>query len=157
MTKVKATQPFVLIAQARLQFKINCIFVFINYLMMKNIEIEATHYTPYVHFDFTNGLFEMKGISKPEDSNAFYLPLIDWITKYAKNPKPKTEVHIHLRYFNTSSMKQLLVVFRIFETILEAGNDTVIHWMYESDDEEMLEAGCDFQSIVDVPFIMEEI
>ncbi len=37
------------------------------------------------------------------------------------------------------------------------GNEIVINWYYEEDDEDMLEAGEDYQSIINVPFKMIEM
>ena len=38
-----------------------------------------------------------------------------------------------------------------------SGHEIVINWHYEEDDEDMLEAGEDYQSIINVPFKMIEV
>ena len=73
------------------------------------------------------------------------------------NPKELTEVDIQLEYFNTSSSKCILDVFKKLEAIYKGGNEVVINWHYEEDDEDMLEAGEDYQSIIKIPFKMMEI
>jgi len=40
---------------------------------------------------------------------------------------------------------------------LENLSKVVIHWYYEQDDEDMLEAGEDYEAIVSVPFKMIEV
>lgn len=124
---------------------------------MEPISIEGTPKTPTVSFDATTGKVEIKGRSIPENSIEFYKPLVDWLEEYGKSPKGMTEVHIQLEYFNTSSSKCILDVFKKLESIAKAGNDVVINWYYEEDDEDMLEAGEDYQSIIKVPFKMIEI
>jgi len=64
---------------------------------------------------------------------------------------------VKLEYFNTSSSKCILDVFKKLEMIHKAKNDVEIKWYYEEDDEDMLEAGEDYESIIRVPFEMIEI
>ena len=46
-------------------------------------------------------------------------------------------VQVQLEYFNTSSSKCLLDLFKK----LEALDSLSVHWYFDSDDEDMLEAG----------------
>jgi hypothetical protein len=124
---------------------------------MKPIIIEGTPKTPSVKFDSDEGVFEIKGRSIPENSVEFYKPLVDWLDSYKESPLTKTVVDIRLEYFNTSSSKCILDVFKKLESIHKAKNDVEVNWYYEEDDEDMLEAGEDYESIIRVPFKMIEI
>ncbi|ALO14747.1 MAG TPA: DUF1987 domain-containing protein [Salinivirga sp.] len=124
---------------------------------MDPIKIEGTPKTPTVNFNAEKGNIEIKGRSIPENSIEFYKPLVDWLEEYMNNPKELTEVDIQLEYFNTSSSKCILDVFKKLEAIYKGGNEVVINWHYEEDDEDMLEAGEDYQSIIKIPFKMMEI
>jgi len=124
---------------------------------MEPIIIEGTPKTPTVHFDSSQGVFKLEGRSIPENSVEFYKPLVDWLDKYKESPLPKTTVEVKLEYFNTSSSKCILDVFKKLELIHKAKNDVEIKWFYEEDDEDMLEAGEDYESIIRVPFEMIEI
>lgn len=124
---------------------------------MDNINIEGTAKTPTVEFDSTTGILEIKGRSIPENSIDFYKPLIDWIDDYGKLPKQNTLVSIQLEYFNTSSSKCILDVFKKLEAIRTSGNEVTVDWHYEEDDEDMLEAGEDYQAIINIPFKMIEV
>lgn len=124
---------------------------------MENIQIEGTPKTPVVNFDYEKGLIEIKGRSIPENSIEFYKQMVDWLESYAVKPQKSTVVNIQLEYFNTSSSKCILDVFKKLEAIYKQDNDVVINWYYEEDDEDMLEAGEDYQSIIRVPFKMIEI
>ena len=124
---------------------------------MDPISIAGTPKTPTVKFDSSQGLIEIKGRSNPENSIEFYKPLVDWLKEYAKDPGDKTIVNIQLEYFNTSSSKCILDVFKKLEAIHKSKHDITINWYYEEDDEDMLEAGEDYESIIRIPFKMIEI
>jgi hypothetical protein len=124
---------------------------------MEPIIIEGTPKTPTVNFDGSTGKIEIKGRSIPENSIEFYKPLVDWLEAYGAAPQGNTEVNIQLEYFNTSSSKCILDIFKKLEGIAKAGHQVIINWFYEEDDEDMLEAGEDYQSIIKVPFKMIEI
>ncbi len=124
---------------------------------MESIKIERTRKTPDVIFNSETGKIQIEGKSIPENSIEFYKPLVDWIDEYGNNPVENTEVNIKLEYFNTSSSKCILDVFKKLETIYKDNNSVVINWYYEEDDEDMLEAGEDYQSILKIPFKMIEM
>ena len=124
---------------------------------MEAITIEGTSKTPSVKFDSDKGIFEIKGRSIPENSVEFYKPLVDWLDIYKESPLKKTVVNICLEYFNTSSSKCILDVFKKLEAIHKAKNEVEVNWYYEEDDEDMLEAGEDYESIIRIPFKMIEI
>ncbi len=123
---------------------------------MEILSIEGQAKTPTVNLNPETGTIEIKGRSIPENSIEFYKPVVDWLEEYGKNPKEKTTVNIQLEYFNTSSSKCILDVLKKLEAIAKAGHDIIINWFYEEDDEDMLEAGEDYQSIIKVPFKMIE-
>ncbi|MDA9267143.1 DUF1987 domain-containing protein [Salibacteraceae bacterium] len=123
---------------------------------MDPIKIEGTPKTPTVNFDAESGILEVKGRSIPENAVEFYKPLVDWIGNYGDNSNSDTVVNIQLEYFNTSSSKCILDVFKKLESV--NGKTTItINWHYEEDDEDMLEAGEDYQAIINIPFKMIEM
>jgi len=114
---------------------------------MDAINIEGTAKTPGVKFS-DSGVLEIKGRSIPENSVEFYKPLVAWLDAYSNQAQAKTEVNIQLEYFNTSSSKCILDVFKKLEAIHNGGSsEIIINWYYEEDDEDMLEAGEDYQAI----------
>ena len=123
---------------------------------MEPIFIEGTAKTPSVKFNAKDGIIEIKGRSIPENSVEFYKPLVDWLEEYKSGPLDKTRVNIQLEYFNTSSSKCILDVFKKLEAIHKGKQEVEINWYYEEDDEDMLEAGEDYESIIRVPFKMIE-
>lgn len=124
---------------------------------MESLLLDSTAKTPQVQFNGDSGLIEIKGRSIPENSIEFYKPLVDWLETYVTKGNSPLKVNIQLEYFNTSSSKCILDVFKRLEAIHKSGKEVNISWYYEEDDEDMLEAGEDYESIIRVPFKMIEI
>lgn len=121
---------------------------------MENLKHEGSSKTPEVDFN-SSGELLLKGRSIPENSIEFYKPLIEWLEAYAESPSSKTVLSVQLEYFNTSSSKCILDVFKKLEVV--SGSEISIKWHYEEDDEDMLEAGEDYDAIIDLPFEMIEV
>ena len=124
---------------------------------MESINLYKTERTPFISLN-TTGDFKISGISIPEDSTDFYLPIIKWLHNYAKNPQPITTAHFILDYFNTSSSKDILEVFKALGAIKDSGmSKVIIKWEFEDDDDDIRECGEDYQSIIGIAFEMIEI
>ncbi len=118
---------------------------------MENLTINKTEKTPSIDFSI-NGQLRIEGRSIPENSIGFYEKPIAWLEEYRRTRPAKVELHISLEYFNTSSGKLLLSLFRHTELLKMDGTDVKIFWYYNEHDEDMTEAGQDFESIVKLPF-----
>jgi hypothetical protein len=121
---------------------------------MESIIIKATAKTPSIDFNPDRGILEIRGRSTSEDSNVFYKPLIAWCEEYAHNPPDKTTVDVQLEHFDTSSSKGLLDFLKRLRVIKEKHKEVEIVWHYESNDEDILEAGENFEHITGLPFRM---
>ena len=121
---------------------------------MEDLKHEGSAKTPVVEFS-SNGELLLKGRSIPENSIEFYKPLIEWLESYSESPNSSTVLSVQLEYFNTSSSKCILDVFKKLESI--SGSEITVKWHYEEDDEDMLEAGEDYEAIIDLPFEMIEV
>jgi hypothetical protein len=124
---------------------------------METINIEGTPKTPTVKFDEPSHTLVIRGRSIPENSIDFYKPLIDWLEKYAESDADQLILKMELEYFNTSSSKCILDVFKKLEKISKNGIDVSVKWHYEEDDEDMLEAGEDYDAIIDIDFEMIKV
>lgn len=120
---------------------------------MENFYLESTPKTPRLSFNNDNGIFEVSGRSIPENSIEFYKPLLDWLDNYVKVAKSETKLIVKLEYFNTSSSKCLVEIFRKLEK-LQKDNKVVIQWYYDEEDEDMQESGEDFKEIIKIPIEM---
>jgi len=114
---------------------------------MENLVIKGTSRTPDVEF-IVEGTLRIRGRSIPEDAGLFYNHLYSWIFQYCMNPKPETTVNLELEYMNSGSAKSILQLLRELSTILQNGSQLTINWHYELGDEDMLEKGEYFESIL---------
>lgn len=125
---------------------------------MDNLELEGGAKTPRVVLDATEGKVVLSGRCIPENAVDFYKPIYQWLDGYVAEPNTKTTVEIRLEYFNTSSSKCLLDVFKKVEKLHnEEKSEVTVNWYYETDDEDMLEAGEDYDIIISMPFNMVEV
>jgi Ser-tRNA(Ala) deacylase AlaX len=125
---------------------------------MDNLIIEGSNHTPDVNFNADTGVLALKGRSTPENSIEFYRPLLEWLDQYGSNAKTdQTELRIQLEYFNTSSSKCILDIFKKVNALFKDGLNVTIKWYFEEEDEDMQEAGEDYSDLLDVPFDIIEI
>jgi hypothetical protein len=122
---------------------------------MENIYIDGTDKSPSVILDKEKGLIEFSGRSLIEDSEQFFLPLVEWIIKYIDNPSTKTTVNFKFEYFNTSCSKWLITITKQLKLLYEKNHNTQINWFYEDDD--VLEYGEVIRDLVDIPMNMAEV
>lgn len=124
---------------------------------MRKFHLEGSPKTPLIDFDPETGILELKGRSIPENSVEFYQPINDWLAEYEASPKQETVIEMKLEYFNTSSSKCILDFFKRLEKMNGQSTAVKVNWYFETDDEDMAEAGEDYQAIVELPFTIIEI
>lgn len=126
-------------------------------LVMTNLYIPRTTKTPDIFFDLEMGNLEIKGRSIPENSVDFYSQVMQWLDEYEKSPHETTLLSVKLEYFNTSSSKCLIDIFRRLEKIHDRSTQVEVHWYYETEDDDMKESGEDFRDLVKMPVVLHEI
>jgi hypothetical protein len=119
------------------------------------INYAGTAERPSVHFDETQGLFEIKGKSTLKNPGLFYNPLIEWITIYCAHPNIQTRVSIHLEMFDTASSRFIEIILRKFQSLHQTNQNLIINWYYK--DTDSLQAGEAYESIINIPFRFIEI
>ena len=119
---------------------------------MSIYNIEETEKTPGIIFDLNKGELIVSGNSIPEDPIQFYSILNQYIDKYIQAPKPTTNVTFRMNYINTSSSRHILDLLKKLENISKNDSTITVSWIYEHDDQDMEDAGHDYQSIVDLTF-----
>lgn len=124
---------------------------------MNPLIIKGTDRTLDIKLDKNSEVFEFTGKSRPEDTVVFFEPVFKWFEEYIKNPLPETTIKFNLEYFNSSTAKVLLRLLVKFEDYASDGHNINIHWYYRSMDEDMLESGEDFDSLVDISFEFYEV
>ncbi len=115
-------------------------------------ELQGTDKTPSVVFDPVAGSLQLKGCSIPENADRFYSPLYDIVDRYALAPAPRTIVQVALKYFNSSSAKYLLDIFKRLEDLHASGSSKVhLEWCHAPGDLDMAEAGQDYRALLEFP------
>ena len=112
---------------------------------MENFIIKETKYTPEVNFNTQEGILNIKGNSYPENTLEFYDPILKLLENFFKKTKrEKIELNIEIVYFNSSSSRVFFEIFDLIEDFSDKLGFT-INWIYESDNEGILEIGEDFR------------
>ena len=110
--------------------------------------IEGQRRSLKVDLNYDSGVFLFAGVSLPENTNAFFEPILEEIGKYCSAPKP-TVVNFYIEYLNTSSALYLRRVVMLCEEKL--GKDLLkVKWHFEKDDDDIKDFGEDFKSIFKV-------
>jgi hypothetical protein len=109
------------------------------------ITIAATDRSPEITFDFPGGSFHLRGESYPEDSAAFFAPLLGAVRTFLSEADPRRiTFDLALTYFNSSSAKALMNLFQDLEEAAANGWPVIINWHYHAEDDTMAEFGEDF-------------
>ena len=130
---------------------------------MQSLIIVATESTPHIIFDPEKNIFEMKGESRPENTKAFYDPVIDWVKSFcsellqSNSRREKIVFTIFFEYFSSSSAKYLMNIFARLEELHKNQISVEIKWVYNDIDIEMKEAGEEFQKLLSLHFKFEDV
>lgn len=119
---------------------------------MENLIIKPTADTPHVIFENSGEIF-MRGRSLPENPNAFYQPLLNWVSKC---DIPSVTFNFQLEYFNTASSK---LVFELLKALKGNSNITnlLVKWHYEEGDDDSFETGQQYNNLLKIPFEFIEV
>jgi len=120
--------------------------------MLNPLIIEKTHNTLNVVLDKENNKFFFEGRSVTENAVDFFKPITDWLYEYKKEPLDETIVNVDIEYYNTSTSMLLLDILNLFDKINKSGKFVKIIWNYLEEDFDILEAGEDYSSILNLPF-----
>lgn len=124
---------------------------------MQALIIEKTKTTPGVTLDSSKGIFKIEGKSLPENAIEFYQPVMKWLQEYLLSPNPETVLTFEMQYFNTASSKLIYEIICLLKEPKKNGFDVKVNWCYSEDDDDTLESGKDYSSLVTIPFTFTEI
>jgi hypothetical protein len=120
---------------------------------MSNLIIQPTDDTPLIDFNITSNVFRMSGISIPENPIAFFVPVQNWVIDMVSQVSHKNlRVILDFEYFNTSTVKFIIIILKEFKKSTENNNQLTIMWEYMQDDDDMLETGRELSELVEIPF-----
>lgn len=119
------------------------------------IQEELKNSPGIVYYADTNVL-ELSGRSIPENPELIFRRLDDWITTHFEKTDGLT-ARIRLEYINSGSSKYLYEILKRLTGYGRKGNEVKLIWMYEEDDEAMLELGEHYRDTAGIPLIIEMI
>ena len=119
---------------------------------MDALIIEPEARLPLVSLIAETGKLSFSGRSLPEDGRIFFTPVVQWIRKYSLSPASHTECSFKMEYFNSSSRKCFIDIFKVLDAMREKGNAVTIIWHCEDVDDEMKEMGEGYENLFDLDF-----
>jgi hypothetical protein len=118
---------------------------------MKELKISPTKNSPEIVLN-PDGNLKIKGRSIHENVADFFTPVEKWITEYIENPADLTLIEMNLEYFNSASAKVFIHLLEMLKHVSFKNGKFIFNWYYEEGDEDILERGEYFSSVLDVPF-----
>jgi len=118
---------------------------------MELMSISPTKNTPEIILD-PKGIIRIRGRSIHENVTEYFAPVEEWITGYIESPAEVTCVDMNLEYFNSASAKVFIQLLQKITYVTLKHKKFIFNWYYEDGDEDILERGEYFASVLDVPF-----
>lgn len=117
---------------------------------METLLRRPTKTTPYVHLDVATRTYVIAGRSIPIDAEVFYFPILNWLSEFEKlDDLNRIEFCFRFDFFNIASSKRVLFILYKLLEMQQKGKVVSIKWMYDKEDEDMLEIGQDFAVMID--------
>ena len=118
---------------------------------MEELRISPTKNTPEVILN-PEGIIKIRGRSIHENVADFFMPVEAWVTGYIVSPADVTCVDLSLEYFNSASAKVFIHILQKITYVTLRHKKFIFNWYYEEGDDDILERGEYFSSVLDVPF-----
>jgi hypothetical protein len=119
------------------------------------LNIEASEDTPMVKHEVADNsnIITISGVSMPENTLDFYIPLLEQINGICSRSKGNKLV-FHLEYMNSMSNKQVL---KLISSTFKSDPELKVVWQYSKGDDLIKMKGEEMRSILDgVNFSLEE-
>jgi hypothetical protein len=108
---------------------------------MENLYIEGyqdNYYVPNVDFNAETGICTISGKSYLEDTNQFYLVLLEWLDEYFNEVGNPIQFNVRLSYYNTSSSRSVLDIFDLLKIYEDNGGKVEVNWYCRDIDYEVV-------------------
>jgi hypothetical protein len=119
---------------------------------MRVLYLPPTEDTPEVLLEPGNKIQKIVGRSYTDNTEMFYIPIINWMVDYCALPEAEVNLHLKFVYLNTSTVKILIHLFTKLEAFVLKGLPVQIFWYYSFDDDDLLETGKEFSEVVNLTF-----
>lgn len=115
-----------------------------------HVTVKQTRNTPNV--EFHGGHLYIRGKSIPTLHLEFCRKFLEMVKDYARHPEPVTKIDVKLDCINGYSERCMMESFKVLEKLKSKGNEVIINWFYQRDDEYMLELGLIYRSMLKLTF-----
>lgn len=114
---------------------------------MNNLYLEASPSSPEVDFRFDAHALSLKGESYPENAASYWGAIIASVREYLEQKSCSNPIvlDVALSYFNSSSTKMLFALFDLLNEKAASGQQVVLNWHYDADDDTIYEFGQELQ------------
>ncbi|MCF8391013.1 MAG: DUF1987 domain-containing protein, partial [Bacteroidales bacterium] len=118
-------------------------------ILLESLYIEGSRKTPLISLD-VSGKFRIEGRSIPEDASLFFSRVVEWIEKYLRMSRTETTIGIALEYLNSGTSKYILQILKLLKEGEDENHKLIVNWYYEVGDDDILERGEYFSTILDL-------
>lgn len=119
------------------------------------IQEELKNCPGIIYYPGTNTL-EVSGRSIPENPELIFRKLDEWIASHF-DKNISLSVNIKLEYINSGSSKYLYEILKKLTAHAKSGKQVLLRWLYEEDDEAMLELGEHYRDTAGIPLVIDMI
>jgi hypothetical protein len=124
---------------------------------MEKLVIQEEHKNcPGIFYYPDTNTLELVGRSIPENPELIFRRLDEWITTHFEKNK-ELNANIQLEYINSGSSKYLYEILKRLTGFRRSGSLVKLKWLYEEDDEAMLELGEHYRDTAGIPLEIEMI
>lgn len=124
--------------------------------MIDKIHIEGTRKTPSISLD-PQGIIKIEGRSIPEDAELFFKDVELWMNEYIHSNSESTRVDLSFEYLNSGTSKVILHILKSLKELSASGHKLIINWYYEEGDDDILERGEYYASILAIKINLIEV
>jgi hypothetical protein len=124
--------------------------------MEKLVIQEELKNCPGIYYFPGSNMLELIGRSIPENPEQIFKRLDEWISLHFENNE-ELSINIRLEYINSGSSKYLYEILKRLTLIGRSGKVIKIKWLYEEDDEAMLELGEHYRDTAGIPLEIQMI
>ncbi|HTA81665.1 MAG TPA: SiaC family regulatory phosphoprotein [Bacteroidia bacterium] len=117
---------------------------------MEKLIIKETLNNPRVILDPFKKRYEISGKSFPENTKAFYQPVMDWLKDLPTPSQEKIRLSIILDYISSSSVISIKQLLTKIKEQNEHGADIEVLWHYDPTDADIKEIGEAFEKVIGI-------
>jgi len=111
-----------------------------------------TNTLPKINYDEMAGTVKIEGRSISSDAEIYFNEFLPYFEDCIKRNPMDLILNLDLEYFNTKTSKILMSFFNIAKTVENKGFTVKVNWYYEEGDEDMQDAGDDYESLTKLDF-----